>query len=262
LQVVFYFLIALFATTAGAIAGISGGIIIRPLLDIIGDFDVRTIGALSSITVLTMAFVSAGKHVLQKSKIKYEIVIPLAIGAAGGGVLGQIIFSQVLGALHRGNIVVAIQNAVLLLLVSTVFIYIRKRESIKSYNLKGALPSMLTGLCLGMLSSFLGIGGGPINVAVLIFLFSFDIKTAAVCSIVTILFAQFANVTMLTVTTGFFVDFDLSMLLPMMIGAIAGGFIGAVLNKKMSAKAVENCFSALLLIVITISAINIVTHLI
>jgi len=261
LHFIIYFLIALFATTSGAIAGIGGGIIIRPLLDILGDFDVRTISVLSSITVLTMAFVSAGKQVAQKAKLKYEIVLPLAIGAAGGGVIGQIVFSQVVTALQRGALVTALQNALLLFLVATVFVYMKKRESIKSHNLRGLIPSMLVGLCLGIVSSFLGIGGGPINVALMIFLFSFDIKIATVCSIITILFSQLANVLMVALHTGFGA-FDLSMLLPMMIGAVAGGFIGAVLNKKMSARAVENCFNSMQLIVVLIATINIVTNLI
>jgi len=261
LQIIIYFLIALFATTSGAIAGIGGGIIIRPLLDILGDFDVRTISMLSSITVLTMAFVSVGKQVMQKVRIKYEVVLPLAIGASGGGIVGQMIFSQVVETLQRGNIIVAIQNTVLLLLVTAVFIYMRKRKSIKSHNLRGIAPSMLVGLCLGIVSSFLGIGGGPINVALMIFLFSFDIKIATVCSIFIILFSQLANVSMAAITIGFAV-FDMSMLLPMMVGAVAGGFIGAVLNKKMSSKAVENCFNGIQLIVVVIAIVNIITNLV
>jgi len=260
LQVFIYLLIALSATTAGATAGISGGIIIRPLLDVLGDFDVRTIGALSSITVLTMAFVSVGKQISQKAKIKYEIVLPLAIGSSFGGVIGQMVFSQVVGTFHDGSIVTAIQNSVLLLLVIAVFIYMRKRAFIKCYNLRGIVPSIFVGLCLGIVSSFLGIGGGPINVAFMTFLFSFDIKTSTVASIVIILFSQLANVTLLAVRVGFG-EFDLTMLPFMMIGAVAGGFIGAALNKKLSAGAIENCFNALLIIVILVSGINIVTNL-
>ena len=44
-------------------------------------------------------------------------------------------------------------------------------------------------ITLGILSSFLGIGGGPINLVVLFFFFSMDTKTAAQNSLYTILFS-------------------------------------------------------------------------
>ena len=43
------------------------------------------------------------------------------------------------------------------------------------------------------LSAFLGIGGGPINLAILSFCFSMDSKTAALNSLYIILFSQAAS---------------------------------------------------------------------
>lgn len=116
------------------------------------------------------------------------------------------------------------------------------------------------GVFLGICSSFLGIGGGPINVALIIYLFSFDTKTATVCSLVTILFAQISKLTTVALTTGFGV-FDLSIAPVMIVGAIAGGFIGASLNKKCSEAAVEKAFNAVQLLVLAISIFNIVRNL-
>ena len=48
----------------------------------------------------------------------------------------------------------------------------------------------LVGLGLGMLSSFLGIGGGPINLLVLHYFFSMERKKAALNSLYIILFSQ------------------------------------------------------------------------
>lgn len=53
-----YFLIALLATTAGAMTGMGGGVIIKPLLDLLGDYDAATIGVLSALTVFVMSLVS------------------------------------------------------------------------------------------------------------------------------------------------------------------------------------------------------------
>lgn len=49
------------------------------------------------------------------------------------------------------------------------------------------------GVLLGIISSFLGIGGGPINLVVLGYCFSMDSKTAAVISLYIILFSQLAS---------------------------------------------------------------------
>ena len=127
-------------------------------------------------------------------------------------------------------------------------------------ELRGVVVSLLVGVFLGICSSFLGIGGGPINVALIIYLFSFDTKTATVCSLVTILFAQISKLTTVALTTGFGV-FDLSIAPVMIVGAIAGGFIGASLNKKCSEAAVEKAFNAVQLLVLAISIFNIVRNL-
>ncbi|MCL2365438.1 MAG: sulfite exporter TauE/SafE family protein [Oscillospiraceae bacterium] len=260
MQYVVYFLIAISATTVGAIAGLSGGIIIRPVMDVLGDFNAQTISILSSITVLSMSVVSAGKQIMQKAKINYRIVMPLALGAAIGGICGQRILAAAVSGIEVGGVVTVIQNSVLLVLTVLVFIYMKNRTKIKSRALSGIPLSALVGLGMGMISAFLGIGGGPFNVALMILLFSFDIKTAAICSIVIIFFAQFANVSLFTLTTGFG-GIDLSVLPAMVVGAIAGGFFGAVLNKKLSERAVERCYFALLMVVMAITCANIVTHL-
>ena len=84
-----YFLIALFATTAGAMTGMGGGVIIKPLLDLLGGYDTATIGVLSSLTVLIMSLVSVAKQMLKKTEIVPGIAVPLALGSVAGGKSGQ-----------------------------------------------------------------------------------------------------------------------------------------------------------------------------
>ena len=51
---VIYFLICLGASILGAISGIGGGVIIKPVLDSLGTLNVSTISFLSGCTVLSM----------------------------------------------------------------------------------------------------------------------------------------------------------------------------------------------------------------
>lgn len=62
MQYVLYFLIAIGATTVGSLTGMGGGVIIKPLMDVLHGFDVQTIGVLSSLTVFSMSVVSIGKR--------------------------------------------------------------------------------------------------------------------------------------------------------------------------------------------------------
>ena len=238
MQYLLYFLIAIGATTVGSLTGMGGGVIIKPLMDLLHDFDVQTIGVLSSITVFSMSVVSIGKQMLARTKIPFGTAIPLALGSVAGGLAGDQLLRVIVDALQANAMVTVVQNVVLSILILAVFLYMKNKSRIPSRQLRGVVVSLLVGAFLGICSSFLGIGGGPINVALIIYLFSFDTKTATICSLVTILFAQISKLVSVAVGTGFAV-YDLSIAPVMVVGAIAGGFIGASLNKRCSEAAVE-----------------------
>ena len=254
-----YFLIALGATTAGSLTGIGGGVIIKPLMDLLGEYDVETIGVLSSATVFAMAIVSAGKHIAQKSKIDFAMAVPLALGSVAGGLAGQLLLQMIAGSASK-SLVTIVQNGALAALILCVLVYMRVKSRIPSLNLRGLAPAVLTGAFLGLSSSFLGIGGGPINVALIIFLFGYDTKQAAVCSIITILFSQASKLLSVGLTEGL-CRYDLSILPLMATGAVAGGLIGSSLNKRLPVQAVDRSFNAVQLLVLALSAINIASSI-
>ncbi|MBR5202399.1 MAG: sulfite exporter TauE/SafE family protein [Clostridia bacterium] len=256
MQYVIYFLLALFATSVGSLTGMGGGVIIKPLMDVLGDYNVQTIGVISSITVFSMALVSVAKQIKAKTKIPFETAIPLGFGSVFGGFIGERVLSYIVNALKINGIVTVIQNTILAILILCVFLYMKNKNRIKSKELKGAFVSLAVGIFLGVCSSFLGIGGGPINVALIIYLFSVNTKTATVCSLITILFAQISKLTTVAFTTGFS-EFDLSVAPLMIIGAILGGFLGASLNKKCKEETVEKAFNGVQLLVLAITIFNI-----
>lgn len=261
MQYLIYFMLAVFATTVGALTGMGGGVIIKPLMDVLGDYDVQTIGVISSITVFTMAVVSIIKQIKSKAKIPFKTAIILAAGSVAGGFIGQKSLNFIVDALNANSVATTVQNAVLAVLIVFVIIYMKNKYRIKGKKFDGIFTSLIVGIFLGFCSSFLGIGGGPINVALIIYLFSFDTKTATVCSLITILFAQISKLATTALTTGFEV-FDLSVAPLMAVGAVLGGFIGAGLNKKFSEKNVEKAFNAVQILVLMITAVNIAKSII
>ena len=257
---ILYFLIAIGATTVGSLTGMGGGVIIKPLMDVLHHFDVETIGVLSSITVFSMSVVSIGKQILAKAEIPYKIAVPLALGSVLGGYIGQEMLRAIVEALQAQGIVTVIQNAMLAILILLVYFYMRNKAHIRGHQLSGIPVSLAVGCFLGICSSFLGIGGGPINVALIIYLYAVGTKAATVCSLMTILFAQISKLGTVALSTGFLV-YDLSVAPAMVIGAIAGGFIGASLNKRCSEQVVERAFNGVQLLVLAIAIFNIVRNL-
>ena len=112
----------------------------------------------------------------------------------------------------------------MLITVWTLICTIRK-DRLHTCIVTHPVPIFLIGLVLGIFSSFLGIGGGPINLVVLFIFFSMDTKTAAENSLYIILFSQAAS-TLKTILQGKVPDFQLPLFIGMVICGILGGIVG------------------------------------
>ena len=109
------------------------------------------------------------------------------------------------------------------------------------------------------MSSFLGIGGGPINIVVLHFFFAMDSKTAAANSLYVIAFSQLTSL-LFTLITGTVPDFKLLALVFMVLGGLLGGMFGRRVNKKMDNRAVDKLFIGMMTVIIFISIYNCVKY--
>lgn len=247
------FAICFVASVIGAICGIGGGVIIKPVLDAWGIMDVETISFLSGCTVLAMTTYSVGKSKASRhSQIDYRTTFPLAIGAALGGVVGKTVFNIIKSVNESNqNKVGMFQSIVLLLLTIGTLLYTIKKDNIKTYLIKKKDACLGIGVALGFCSSFLGIGGGPFNLVVLNFFFSMPIKTAAENSLYIIFFSQITSL-LLSLVRGKIPNFPWIWLVLMSIGGITGGIVGRKLNKKIDDKMVNNLFILIITIIILI----------
>lgn len=186
---IIYIIVSLFSTLAGSISGMGGGVIMKPIFDMLGEYSAFQIAVLTSSTVFAMSAVSVGISVKSNSfqKENRKTFLSIAAGSLLGGYLGDAVFNALVHSSYD-SVVKAIQNGVLLILVAFVIIYMNGKR--KSVNIKNQLVGIPVGIILGIISAFLGIGGGPINVAVLIFVFGFEIKTAVICSLTSVFVCQ------------------------------------------------------------------------
>lgn len=256
LQSCLFLLVSFLASVAGAICGIGGGVIIKPTLDLFGWLSVSAISFLSGCTVLSMSCYSVGKSLLAGEKsVDLHTGTPMAVGAAIGGVVGKNLFSLVSGQFENRNAVGAVQGACLLVITLGTLVYTLNKAKIRPLRVRRLIPCLAVGLALGVMSSFLGIGGGPINLVVLGYLFGMDSKTAAANSLYIILFSQ-ATSLCATLLSGSVPEFQPLTLLLMVVGGILGGIAGRIVNKRLDNRAVDKLFVVLMAVIIGISAYN------
>lgn len=257
---ILFFIVSFAASLVGAICGIGGGVVIKPVLDAFHILDVATISFLSSCTVLSMSCYSVAKGLHAGDRaIDLRSATPLGIGAALGGILGSTLFAQVKAQFANPNHVGAIQAACLLLVTLGTLLYTLRKHRLRTHRVQSAPLCALIGLLLGVLSSFLGIGGGPINLVVLGYFFSMPSKTAAQNSLYIILISQAANL-LSTIVSGRIPPFEPLLLALMIAGGITGGMLGRRLHKKMDGPMVDRLFVALMLLIMGICCLNIVRY--
>ena len=240
-----------------AICGIGGGVIIKPVLDLLHLETVAAIQFLSGCTVLSMSAYSVCRSLLAgERQVEAGTGLPLILGAVTGGLAGNRLFSAVRAMFANAGTVSAVQAVCLGLITLGTLLYTVKKDRIPTRHVKSAALSALIGLFLGLMSSFLGIGGGPINLVVLFYFFSMETKKAAANSLYIILFSQLASF-LVTVLSGAVPAFRWPELALMIAGGIGGGIVGRTLNKRMDSRAVDKLFICLMAVIICISVYNV-----
>ena len=247
------FIVCLLASAVGGVCGIGGGVIIKPVVDAMNVLSVSALSFLSGLCVLSMSCISVYKQ--RKSHlVEVRQGTLLALGAAIGGLAGKAIFDIIKRAVGEAPVGL-IQSVVLGLVTLGTLVYMLCRARIRTRHVQSPVACALIGLVLGMMSAFLGIGGGPINLCVLYYFFSMDTKKAAANSLYLILFSQ-AFSFLSTVVQGRVPSFHPALLVLMVAGGVLGGMLGHRLNRRLSAPQVEKLFDGLLCVIILICVYN------
>lgn len=253
---ILFFIVSFLSSIVGAICGIGGGVVIKPVLDMLQLGEPATINFLSGCTVLSMSLYSVSKALRAgDSKVEMTTGTPLALGAALGGVAGKELFSAVKAFFNSSPMVGGVQAVALGIITLGTLLYTINKDRIHTHKTSSKALCVVIGVLLGIMSSFLGIGGGPINLVVLGFCFGMDTKTAAANSLYIILFSQTASL-LATLVTGSVPQFRVFALVLMVAGGIGGGIVGRKLNKKMDNRAVDKLFIGLMVLIIGICVYN------
>lgn len=252
------FLIVLFACTLGAISGLGGGIIIKPLMDALGTFSAATVNDMASITILTMTIVSIIKARKNAKAIDWRIVIYFAIGSMIGGVLGQIVLKYFIAATTDSTVII-VQSVCQILIVLLIMLHEVFKNRLPHFHVKNAAFMTTIGVVLGTIAAFLSIGGGIFNRPILVILLSMTSKSAAFTSLCIIVCAQGANVAAMGVTTHFSAV-DPTVLPFMMVAAVVGGYLGGYIATHVNDKYFDRLFMVTLCIILCLNVGNFIGH--
>jgi len=251
-----YAFIVFIATTIGAIAGLGGGIIIKPLFDILGYNDASTIGVLSSFAVFVMSIVSIIKQVKKDTVLKLDLILLMSFGSFIGGIYGESLFQLYRDTTQNDIQVKTLQSILLIVVLVFIIIYRLNEHKIVTFNLKNWFFVFLVGLGLGSLSIFLGIGGGPLNIVFLSLLFSFEVKESVLYSIIMVFFAQISKLGQVYLTNHF-LDYNPYLILWVCIFALIGGYIGSIINNRMEDKNIRRVYDYTMVVLLVICLFNV-----
>lgn len=187
-------------------------------------------------------------------------MVPLALGSAMGGIFGNSLFGSVMAMFEEPRIVSGIQAVCLAVVVLLSMLYKVNKDKIRNLKVGSPAASAVIGFGLGTMSSFLGIGGGPINLVVLYYFFSMTTKEASFNSIFIILFGLLTSLGR-TVLTHSVPPFEWFTLILMVGGGVFGGIIGRALNRKLEGRTVERLFLFAMVMILFVCGLNIRKYL-
>lgn len=249
------------ASLLGPLCGIGGGVIIKPVVDSLGLFPVAVVSFLSSASVLAMALATCLQNTIAGSwHVDIRSLVPIAAGSAVGGVLGKMGFASLAESLPDPEIVGGVQAVVLVALGAIVLVYTLRKHDVVSLGVSSAIARFAIGAAAGACWSFLGIGGGPFNLALLAFFFSMDSKPAAQASLFIIAFSQTAGVGY-GILSGGAPAMPMALLIGSCAAAVGGSVAGGALARRIESKEVDRLYLAALAVIIALSAWNAVRFL-
>ena len=116
------------------------------------------------------------------------------------------------------------------------------------------------GILLGAFAIFLGIGGGPLNVSLLVIFFGYTMKESSVYSIATVFFSQITKIASILVTQQY-LQFDLALVPWLILVGILGGLYGTKINQRISNETITKIYDLFMIGMSALTVFNIIRFL-
>ncbi len=274
-KIILYALIVIVATVVGSSTGLGGGVVIKPMFDLVGNLSTATVNFYSSLAVFTMAVVAVIRQIKRGFSFNFKVLLSVSAGAIAGGFLGQWLLVEFVKLVSPAYSKI-IQSIMLCIMLISVLVYSLNKKRIRTFHICNLFVILLLGLFLGTFSVFLGIGGNPVlglflgtfsvflgiggnpvNVALTMILFSFKMREAAVYSVGIIFFSQLMKLLTVFIGSGKYqINFNPAIMIAVIIAAIIGGFVGTIINRRASDKGLDAIYNWMIIALIGVTIFN------
>jgi uncharacterized membrane protein YfcA len=217
-MIILFLFIGLISGFFAAFLGIGAGVFLMPIYVLLGIHYPVAIQASLMAVLLSSLTTSLQNRTIFKSHLEtiYFIAIPAACSALIGGIfLIHIISNRTLMLIFCGLLLV---NVDLLKFVS-------RKKTKKKGKKKYYKTYIFTGIISGLSASLLGVGGGILIVTLLCFFSGYSVRDSVKVSIVIMIVTTFFSL----LSAIFQQPLPYAVGLPSSVGAIIGGFFGALL---------------------------------
>ena len=173
----------------GIASGLGAVTLLRPLLDAISPLPPASVAMLCTMAALCASLVSAFFALGQPIPLPQEDLLLLAVGAALGGILGDLAANRFF-AVMPASACTLLQNALLLTLIALPQLYFTR---LSRTLMPLALPRTLgfpVALTVGLLGSFLAFGAEPLTLMLFFLLFDAEDGESAFAALTITLFSM------------------------------------------------------------------------
>lgn len=239
------FAAGLFSSIFGSMVGLGGGFVLVPILRVA--FGLAPAEAAGTSLALVVANSAAGAftYMLQK-RVHVRIGLLLALGGLPGSIAGAFVAGRISPTAFDW-----IFAALLLFVTVDIFVNRKRRlagrpdpDAIAAIKGMSYRAAVLVGIGVGFVSSLFGVGGGVIVIPSLLYLSELPAHAIAATSH----FAIFLTSPVGLVAHGMQHDIALADVVPLVLGGLLGGPIGARLSLRVSGRRLMTLVAAALLV--------------
>ncbi len=255
MDVVFFILIACMGVGVGLLSGmfgIGGGTIIVPLLHLGFGLPITVATATSLFTIVPTSISGFVKHLRNHTA---NLKFGLLLGVAGAcvspiGVYLNAISPPLLVVIVAGIIIIGSASRMLMTGSATTPAYDESDTLCFDWRTVGG--AIFIGAIAGLLSGYVGVGGGFIMVPLMVLFMHFPLKYAAGTSLVAIAILAIPG----TVTYALFGNIEYAYGVALMVGSIPGAQVGAWLVTRFDERIMRRAFGCLLICVGALLVVN------
>ena len=239
-QILILLLVGLAGGVLSGIVGVGGGIIFVPGLVYATGWSIQEAVAASLVIIVFSSLSGTIRNARSQDPVRWPVAGLLSLTVAPASLIGVFI-SRI-----SPERVVEVAFALLLLALAYPTARGRREGALDAAGKRISTPLALTaGVGIGAISGLVGVGGGVMLVPLMVLGFGVRTKTAVSTSLAVVLFTALVGATGY-ILTGFG---ELLSLPPLIVGAIAGAWLGVRLRDLTPDKLLRRAFGVFMVIV-------------